>query len=148
MENYTQQHMTILEHINALTYTICNLESHINGNIGGWRRDGGGRVDYQKIGGGSGGGRYCRQRNSGKYCWTNGSCGHNGTNCRNKSDGHKNDATFQNKQGGSTKNCYLSTWRGDTVENIILNQLIIPNSVPPKPRQEASNATAFIDRGT
>jgi len=38
------------------------------------------------------------------YCWT---CGlqptHNGKNCRNKQDGHKDDATINNMKGGNPK---------------------------------------------
>ena len=42
-----------------------------------------------------------------KYCWTHGACAHTGAECNNKATGHKDDATFQNTMGGSTKNCYM-----------------------------------------
>lgn len=37
-----------------------------------------------------------------KYCWSHGACAHNGSDCRNKKPGHKDNATFANKLGGST----------------------------------------------
>ena len=40
-----------------------------------------------------------------KYCWSHGACGHEGKYCRNKKDGHKDNATFGNKMGGSTDYC-------------------------------------------
>jgi hypothetical protein len=40
------------------------------------------------------------------YCWTHGSCAHNGTDCKNPKDGHKKEATFTNMMNGSTKDCY------------------------------------------
>ena len=55
-------------------------------------------------GGGRGGGlRYPRRYNM--YCWSHGGCGHLGGCCRDKKDGHKDEATFENKMGGSTANC-------------------------------------------
>ena len=39
------------------------------------------------------------------YCWTHGACGHNSNNCRNKKEGHRNDATFEDKMGGNTFLC-------------------------------------------
>ena len=39
------------------------------------------------------------------YCWTHGHCNHKSSECRNKKKGHKDDATLQDKKGGSTKNC-------------------------------------------
>ena len=54
-----------------------------------------------------------RQRNPGKrfkfynrYCWSCGGCDHWGRNCHSKKDGHVDLATFKNKQGGSTDNCF------------------------------------------
>ena len=40
-----------------------------------------------------------------RYCWTCGCCSHWGKNCPNKKKGHKNEATFRNRMGGSNKNC-------------------------------------------
>ena len=41
-----------------------------------------------------------------KYCWTHGSCGHSGKDCRKswRARGHIESATFANRQGGSTRN--------------------------------------------
>ena len=39
-----------------------------------------------------------------KYCWTHGWCAHEGKDCNSKAEGHKDDATLDNKLGGSTKN--------------------------------------------
>ena len=39
------------------------------------------------------------------YCWSHGACGHKSSDCRNKKDGHQDDATFTNKKSGSTKGC-------------------------------------------
>ena len=35
------------------------------------------------------------------YCWTHGICGHASNRCRNKMRGHKNEATINNRMGGS-----------------------------------------------
>ena len=40
-----------------------------------------------------------------KYCWTHGACNHGGSDCRWKAKGHKDEATFDNKMGGSCAYC-------------------------------------------
>eukprot|EP00957_Ditylum_brightwellii_P130158 9928383-Ditylum_brightwellii.AAC.1 len=71
---------------------------------------------YQHQGGTchkQGGGAKCKhqqqqqqyQPNTNKYCWTHGGCNYFGSNCKYPVQGHQNNATFQNKIGGSTKNC-------------------------------------------
>ena len=40
-----------------------------------------------------------------KYCWTHGGCSHKSTDCKNPGTGHKRDATFASKKGGSTEYC-------------------------------------------
>ena len=65
-------------------------------------------ITNKGIGGGGkrrAGGAYCRRTNISRYCWTHGACAHDSKNCRNKADGHRNNATFQNKLGGSTRFC-------------------------------------------
>ena len=47
-----------------------------------------------------------RQPKKKQYCWSHGSCAHSGKDCRMKREGHKDEATFTNLLGGSTKNCY------------------------------------------
>ena len=56
-------------------------------------------------GGGPSGGGYCKRKNIFKYCWTHGACAHSSRECSNKKAGHKNEATFSNKLGGSTRFC-------------------------------------------
>ena len=38
------------------------------------------------------------------YCWTHRACYHPGKKCHNKAPGHQDNATFQNRMGGSIKN--------------------------------------------
>ena len=45
------------------------------------------------------------RRTTDQYCWTHGGCAHNGALCTAKAPGHKNDATFENKMGGSKGFC-------------------------------------------
>ena len=40
-----------------------------------------------------------------KYCWTHGGCNHWGPECFRQANGHQQGASFQNKMGGSVKNC-------------------------------------------
>jgi hypothetical protein len=63
-------------------------------------------LGYQGRGYQSRGGREnARPRNTSIYCWTHGDCGHPSVECLDKLNGHQNNATFQNKKGGDTKNC-------------------------------------------
>ena len=46
--------------------------------------------------------------NSKHYCWTHGLTrrrGHTSANCRNKDEGHQDDATFRDRKGGSNAFC-------------------------------------------
>ena len=45
-------------------------------------------------------------KNVQNYCWTHGACSHIGKDCNKPATGHKQDATFTNMMGGSTKNCF------------------------------------------
>ena len=40
-----------------------------------------------------------------KYCWTHGAWNHDSKDCFKPKEGHKKEATFENKMGGSTKKC-------------------------------------------
>ena len=40
---------------------------------------------------------------TGRYCWTHGACDHWGRNCRNKAEGHVDEADFNNTRGGCMK---------------------------------------------
>ena len=47
----------------------------------------------------------CRRNpNQRFYCWRHGACNHPSRECRNKSEGHQDEATFENRMGGSTRN--------------------------------------------
>ena len=100
--NLTQQTKNLLYQIKALAYTIKTLKYQVNNNRGRGER-GANKGDK------SGGEKDRRQRNSGKYCWSNVNGGHKGATCRKKSDVHKDEATFQEKIVGSTKGCYQAT---------------------------------------
>jgi hypothetical protein len=57
-----------------------------------------------------GGGRGGNRNNQGRrfthlYCWSHGACGHKGRDCRWKKEGHKDEASFKNKMGGSMRYC-------------------------------------------
>ena len=43
------------------------------------------------------------QRNH--YCWSHGNCAHDSKDCMRKFQGHQDAATFENRMGGSNKNC-------------------------------------------
>ena len=45
------------------------------------------------------------RRNTSNYCWSHGACSHKGKDCRNKRQGHNDEAMIQNKMGGSTYFC-------------------------------------------
>ena len=40
-----------------------------------------------------------------KYCSSHGICNHDGSQCKNKKEGHQDTAIFWNKMGGNTKGC-------------------------------------------
>jgi hypothetical protein len=40
------------------------------------------------------------------YCWSHGACAHSSSQCNTQLPGHQSSATFTNRQGGSTSNCY------------------------------------------
>ena len=42
------------------------------------------------------------------YCWTHGACAHPSHLCRNKKEGHRDDATLDNKLGGSVYFCKVA----------------------------------------
>ena len=49
--------------------------------------------------------RYHRTNCRNHYCWSHGKCGHRSDECRAKKPGHKDQATLQNKMGGSQRGC-------------------------------------------
>ena len=62
-----------------------------NNNKGGKRRNPGKKFDFYN-----------------RYCWSCGGCDHWGRKCAHKKQGHKDNASFRNKQGGSVDNCFNS----------------------------------------
>ena len=54
---------------------------------------------------GRGGGEDIQQNRVGhtKYCWTHGLYNHTSNECRNKKEGHQDNATFKNRMNGSNK---------------------------------------------
>jgi len=46
-----------------------------------------------------------RRSNLNFYCWTHGACNHDGKRCRAKAPGHKQEATKDNRMGGSNALC-------------------------------------------
>ena len=49
--------------------------------------------------------KYRGRRNTSKYCWSHGACAHEGSECKYPKPGHKKEATFANKMGGSLDYC-------------------------------------------
>ena len=45
----------------------------------------------------------CRKKD--KYCWTHGACAHGLDSCEDQAPGHKVEATFSNRMGGSNAYC-------------------------------------------
>ena len=45
------------------------------------------------------------RNNTSKYCWSHGACGHDDKDCRSKKPGHRDEATFADRLGGSTMFC-------------------------------------------
>ena len=43
-----------------------------------------------------------------KYCWTHGACAHSGKDCNTPKEGHKKEATFENRMGGSNYFCKVA----------------------------------------
>ena len=64
--------------------------------------------NHNNNNGRNGGGRFRYRRNTNCYCWTHGACTHHGRDCRNQAEGHKSDATFNNRLDGSDRYCRTS----------------------------------------
>ena len=45
------------------------------------------------------------RRTTNKYCWTHGGCNHSSADCSRQAEGHKADATFTARKGGSNAFC-------------------------------------------
>ena len=89
----------------------------------------------------------CRSQNQRrKYCWTHGSCAHNGKEYNRKAEGHKDDASFSNMLGGSSSGCYwLHEWQVGATDSIYkLNRNVSDSSVVAPPKQ---SSYAILDSG-
>ena len=77
----------LVEQVTALTSKVDNVDTNSNNK-------------------GKGKGKDKQKKKPRAYCWTHGACAHSSGECNNKAEGHKNDATFKNILGGSTKGCF------------------------------------------
>ena len=68
--------------------------NQLQGNSDGRHQGGNGRRKKRK-----------KRHDTSKYCWSCGAGNHLSLNCRFKKDGHKDNATFNNKMNGSTYYC-------------------------------------------
>jgi hypothetical protein len=109
-----QQNQTMLETMNALAAQVANLQNQQPGNNGSRQERG---RDRSNNNGGRGNGTNNSGRGNGRsnagnggsppgYCWSHGNCKHTSAACNFKSDGHIDNATFTNMQGGSTARCH------------------------------------------
>ena len=95
---------SLISQITQMQTMMMNMQSSMCGHDGGRGR--GGRFG-QVRGRGRGRGQ---ERGAlvplvfTKYCWTHGLCMHIGSECFTPAEGHKPQATVQNKMGGSTRN--------------------------------------------
>ena len=74
----------LLDTIKTLSTEVAAVKSSV-GNKKGKKKDGKGNL----------------------YCWTHGLCRHKSSDCKHKATGHKDDATFADRKGGSVKNCFF-----------------------------------------
>jgi predicted RNase H-like nuclease (RuvC/YqgF family) len=101
MANSSQQNQQMLNQMTALATTVLTLQKKLNNNNqeqGNHRRRGRRNNDRCRHGGAGHG----NTAHVFKYCWSHRNCAHNRTNCKSKADGHINDATYANMQGGNT----------------------------------------------
>jgi hypothetical protein len=93
-----QQFMNQVLQQQATNTNNNNNNNNNNRNNNRGRGRGRGRNNYNQRG-------YRQPRDTSKYCWTHGACGHTGAYCRHPAIGHIPYATFYNKMGGSNQNC-------------------------------------------
>jgi hypothetical protein len=100
--NATTGQQAMIEAIAQLQQQMLELKNS-NNRSGGTSQTRG----INNYGQRSNGGRYTRT-NTSKYCWSHGACAHASSECNDKKEGHKNNATFADKMGGSTAFCGAS----------------------------------------
>ena len=85
-----------------------------------------------------------RKRLLTKYCHTHGLCNHDSPDCHTPAEGHKNEATLQNRMGGSIKN--ISWKEGPVNSNNVdckINNFTKDNTIPvAQPNNNAINLKA------
>jgi len=101
-----QGQQEIIAAIQQLQQQFLNMNNTINNRTNG-RNNGSSSSAGNGGNGNTGNGTTQRftRNNISKYCWSHGACSHTSAQCNSKRDGHKNNATFENKQGGSTAYC-------------------------------------------
>ena len=101
MNSTNDSNAQLLRVIQQMQEQLMNLSSNNSGRPGGRPRNDrrpGNREQRDQ--------RTPRPRsNISMYCWTHGACTHCSLDCNNKATDHKDDATFENKMGGSTLYC-------------------------------------------
>ena len=101
----TMSHQELLAAFTTLTATVSALESRLANTqqppSTTNRRNGGGNGRIRNTNGGY-------RSNINLYCWTHGACNHGSKDCKNPRDGHKAEATFENRMNGSSYFCRRS----------------------------------------
>ena len=72
------------------------------------------------------------RKQTNKYCWTHGGCNHTSSECNARANGHKENATFDDRKGGS--NAFCPTWKRERVRvsNVIKQFLLNQTCSSPK----------------
>jgi hypothetical protein len=106
MNATTQQgQQAIIAAIQQLQQQFNNMNSTINNRITGAQTSSTTTGNRNSGSNNSGNNQRFTRTNISKYCWSHGACAHDSSDCNSKREGHKDGATFENKQGGSTAYC-------------------------------------------
>ena len=97
--NASTRQQDIIDAIKQLQQQMITLNTNHGSNNNNYNNGNNGGTGARRTGG-----RYSRT-NTSKYCWSHGGCAHSSSECNAKKEGHKNNATFDNKMGGSTSFC-------------------------------------------
>ena len=95
LNNNTSQQTMILDLLRQLNENVQTM--NVNGNSGPPQR----HNDQNET--------PPRQNRNTLYCWSHGMCAHKSSECRNKKNGHKDNATKQSRMNGSNKGCAPAT---------------------------------------
>jgi hypothetical protein len=115
MANSTQQSQQMAEQMTALASTVSTLKTQLENSTNNQSRGRNGRNRGSNRNNDRNGDRRGRAGRNGprapaggnyKYCWTHGNCSHSGKDCETPAEGHTNEATYSNMQGGSTARCH------------------------------------------